>query len=417
MIDVLINDVLSTPSILIGLFVLLGNVLLNQSFAKIISGTFKTIIGFTMLSLGADIVAGALDNFSIMFTEAFGLQALVMNTDAYGALLNESYSLAPIIMVSGMLLNLVIAKYTRFKYIYLSGHLALYMSGMIAMILSDFNIILTLIIGASILALYMAISPAILQKYTTDITGIDDIAVANTGSINFYLSAKIGEFIGDKEQSTEDIKVPKNLGFLQDSAVSMSLTMSILFIFISFFTGAEFIEANLSDGQNFIFFSFMQGIIFASGVQVLLAGINMAIDELVPAFRGIANKLIEGVIPGLDAPVMAKYSPNAMIIGFLSSLTAGIIGMIFLSTIGLPMVIPGMFQHFFIGGVAATYGNSTGGRKGAIVGSFLNGLMMGVLPSIFHILVDSGVSDTIVFGDTDFTLIGIILESIVNLFN
>jgi len=43
-----------------------------------------------MLNLGAGIVAEALDNFSVMFSEAFDLQAAVMNTDAYGAMLTGS---------------------------------------------------------------------------------------------------------------------------------------------------------------------------------------------------------------------------------------------------------------------------------------------------------------------------------------
>ncbi|HLR91654.1 MAG TPA: PTS transporter subunit IIC [Atopostipes sp.] len=46
MLDLLINDILSTPSILIGFFVLIGNVLLKKSSTEVISGTFKTIIGF-----------------------------------------------------------------------------------------------------------------------------------------------------------------------------------------------------------------------------------------------------------------------------------------------------------------------------------------------------------------------------------
>ena len=416
MFDVLVNDVLSTPAILIGLFVLLGNLLLKRSITDTIAGTFKTIIGFTLLNLGASIAADTLNNFSEMFTEAFGLQAAVMNTDAYGALLNDTFGVTPIIMIGGIILNLVIAKYTRFKYIFLTGQIALYMSGTLALVLHSFHPLITIIVGSILLSLYMAISPALLQKYTTNIIGSNDFGIASSGSLSYFLAAKIGEWIGDKEKSVEDIKVPKALGFLQDSTVSMSLTMTILFIFISFFTGSTFIEEQLSNGQNYLFFSFMQGITFAAGIQILLTGINMAIDELIPAFRGIAEKLIDGAIPSLDAPVLAKYSPNAMIIGFLSSLAAGILGMFLLSFTRLPVIIPGMLQHFFIGGVAATYANSTGGRRGAIVAPFVTGLFMAFLPSIFLVFVGHGLSNTVVFGDTDLTLMGILLEAITQLF-
>ena len=416
MFHVLINDVLSTPAILIGIFVLLGNLLLQNSPTKTISGTLKTIIGFSLLTLGAEIAGDTLNSFSVMFTEAFGLQASVMNTDAYGALLNERYSSATIIMMIAMILNLVIAKFTRFKHIYLSGHLVLYLSGMLAMILNDFHPLIAVGLGSILLALYMSLSPHMLQKYTQDILGSDDFGIGNTGSLYFLFAAKLGEMIGDKSKSTEDINVPQSFDFLQDSAVSMSLTMSTLFIIVSLFTGKTFIETNLSNGQNYLFYSFMQGIIFAAGIHVLVTGIHMATNELVPAFRGIADKLINGATPSLDAPIMLSYSPNAMIIGFLSSLTGGVIGMFLMTLTSLPVIIPGMMQHFFLGGVSATYANSTGGRKAAFIAPFIIGLSMAFLPSLFIAFVGGDISDTVVFGDSDFTILGLLLEAFFELF-
>ena len=416
MFHVLINDVLSTPAILIGIFVLLGNLLLQNSPTKTISGTLKTIIGFSLLTLGAEIAGDTLNSFSVMFTEAFGLQASVMNTDAYGALLNERYSSATIIMMIAMILNLVIAKFTRFKHIYLSGHLVLYLSGMLAMILNNFHPLIAVGLGSILLALYMSLSPHMLQKYTQDILGSDDFGIGNTGSLYFLFAAKLGEMIGDKSKSTEDINVPQSFDFLQDSAVSMSLTMSTLFIIVSLFTGKTFIETNLSNGQNYLFYSFMQGIIFAAGIHVLVTGIHMATNELVPAFRGIADKLINGATPSLDAPIMLSYSPNAMIIGFLSSLTGGVIGMFLMTLTSLPVIIPGMMQHFFLGGVSATYANSTGGRKAAFIAPFIIGLSMAFLPSLFIAFVGGDISDTVVFGDSDFTILGLLLEAFFGLF-
>jgi len=69
-----------------------------------------------------------------------------------------------------------------------------------------------------------------------------------------------------------------------------------------------------------------------------------------------------------------------------------------------------------LGGVTATYGNSTGGRRGALIGSFVNGIMMAILPSLFLLFIDSGVSDTVVFGDSDYTIFGLLLETIFSFF-
>jgi hypothetical protein len=44
------------------------------------------------------------------------------------------------------------------------------------------------------------------------------------GSIGYFTLAWIGKRLGNKAQSTEDIKVSKSLGFLRDTSVAMSLT-------------------------------------------------------------------------------------------------------------------------------------------------------------------------------------------------
>ena len=407
--DIIINEILTTPAILIGLFVMIGNVLLKKPLADIISGTFKTIIGFTMLFTGAGIVGGSLEYFSLMFAEAFGLQGVVINTDAWGALLTDTYGLSSIILVVGMILNIFLARFTRFKYIFLAGNISLYIAGMLGMILKDFSPLVTISVGPIVLALYMILSPALTHKYTAEIAGTDEFALANPGNTTYFLAGKLGRLFGDKDKSIDDINVPKSLGFLQDSTVTMSLTMALLFILMRLFIGPEFVEVNLSNGQHYLFFSFMQGITFTVGVLVLMYGINLAVEELTESFKGIGERFIPGDTPAVDAAVMAKYSPNAMIVGFLVSFSTSLVAIMFLQMFNLPITIPSVLLHFFIGGIAATFGNKTGGRRGAIIGAVTNGLMMGILPSIFLTYV-GGVDSSIIFGDADYGIIGILVE-------
>ncbi len=51
------------------------------------------------------------------------------------------------------------------------------------------------------------------------------------------------------------------------------------------------------------------------------------IAEIVPAFKGISDKLVPNARPALDCPVVFPYAPNAVLVGFLSSFAAGLIGM------------------------------------------------------------------------------------------
>lgn len=46
----------------------------------------------------------------------------------------------------------------------------------------------------------------------------------------------------------------------------------------------------------------------------------MAIGEIVPAFKGIADRFVKGAKPALDAPTVFPFAPNAVIIGFYAAL-------------------------------------------------------------------------------------------------
>ncbi len=78
------------------------------------------------------------------------------------------------------------------------------------------------------------------------------------GSVGYLAAGFVGSKFGNKEKTTEQIQVPKSLGFLRDTSVSMSLTMAVLFFIVAPFAGKEFIETELSNGQNYLVYSFMQ---------------------------------------------------------------------------------------------------------------------------------------------------------------
>ena len=95
----------------------------------------------------------------------------------------------------------------------------------------------------------------------------------------------------------------------------------------------------------------------------------MILGDLIPAFQGIATKIIPNAIPAVDCAVFFTYAPTAVVLGFLSSFIGGIIGMLILGAVGGVLIIPGLVPHFFCGATAGIYGNATGGRRGAAVGA------------------------------------------------
>ncbi|MFJ8086943.1 PTS ascorbate transporter subunit IIC [Lysinibacillus sp. NPDC095746] len=419
MLDVIMNDILGTPAILVGLFAFVGLLIQKKSTSTVLSGTLKTIMGFVILGAGASVLIGSLNHFSKMFDHAFHIQGVIPNNEAIVAAAQTSFGTSTaMIMVFGMIMNILFARFTPFKYIFLTGHHTLFMACLIAASLSVGGMSGTplIIVGSIILGLCMVIFPAMLQPTVRQITGSDDFAVGHFGSVGYYVSAKIGKLLGNKAKSTEDIKVPKSLGFLKDTSVAVSLTMSLFFIIIALFAGSSYIETQLSGGSNFIVFAIIQAITFAAGVYIILAGVRMLISEIVPAFKGIADKLVPNTKPALDCPTIFPFAPNAVIIGFLFSFVAGLVSMFILPLIGLKVIVPGLVPHFFTGATAGVFGNATGGRRGAIVGAFANGLMISFIPALLLIFMgDIGYEGT-TFGDSDFGIVGIILINIVKLF-
>ncbi|QPA32217.1 PTS ascorbate transporter subunit IIC [Thermaerobacillus caldiproteolyticus] len=420
MFDFIMKDVLGSPAILVGLFAFIGLLLQKKSFPDIVSGTLKTIMGFVILGGGAGILIGSLNIFGKMFEKAFHIQGVIPNNEAIVAIAQKTFGKeTAMIMLFGMVVNILIARFTRFKYIFLTGHHTLFMACLISAVFATGGVtgIPLVIVGSIILGSLMVFMPAILQPYMRQITGTDQIALGHFGSIGYFTSAWIGKLLGNKAQSTEDIKVPKSLGFLRDTSVAMSLTMVILFFIVAPFAGKEFIEKQLSDGVNFLVFSLMQGITFAAGVYVVLAGVRMLIAEIVPAFKGIADKVVQDAKPALDCPAVFPYAPNAVIIGFLSSFVAGIISMFILPLVGLKVIVPGLIPHFFTGAAAGVFGNATGGRRGAVFGAFANGILISFLPALLLPVLGSLGFEGTTFGDSDFGIVGILLGYLIKLFS
>lgn len=419
MLDVIMNDILGTPAILVGLFAFVGLLIPKKSASTVLSGTLKTIMGFVILGAGATVLIGSLNHFSNMFDHAFNVQGVIPNNEAIVAAAQTNFGTATaMIMVFGMIMNILFARITPLKYIFLTGHHTLFMACLIAASLSvgGMSGASLIIVGSILLGICMVVFPAILQPTVRQITGSDDFAVGHFGSIGYYVSAKIGKLFGNKAKSTEDIKVPKSLGFLRDTSVAVSLTMSLFFIIVALFSGQTYIETQLSGGSNFIVFAIIQAITFAAGVYIILAGVRMLIAEIIPAFKGIADKLVPNTKPALDCPTIFPFAPNAVIIGFLFSFVAGLVSMFILPLIGLKVIVPGLVPHFFTGAAAGVFGNATGGRVGSMVGAFANGLIISFIPAILLIFMgDIGYEGTS-FGDSDFGIVGIIIINILKLF-
>ncbi|HAR5770030.1 TPA: PTS ascorbate transporter subunit IIC [Staphylococcus pseudintermedius] len=412
----LIVDVLSQPAILVALIAFIGLVVQKKPVSVVTSGTIKTILGFLVLSAGAGVVVQSLEPFGKIFQHAFGVQGVVPNNEAIISIALEKYgTTAALIMVFGMLVNILIARVSNLKFIFLTGHHTFYMVAFLAIILTVGHIkgVLTVILGALILGLIMAVFPALAQPTMRKITGNDQVALGHFGTVSYWAAGEVGKLFKGHSKSTEEINFPKGLSFLRESTISISLTMILLYLIASLFAGVGYVHDEISKDQNFIVFSLIQGVTFAAGVFIILTGVRLILAEIVPAFKGISEKLVPHSKPALDCPIVFPYAQNAVLIGFFVSFLTGVLGMFVMFLIGGVVILPGVVPHFFLGATSGVFGNARGGIKGAVAGSALNGLLITFLPLLFlPFLGDLGLAST-TFSDTDFLVVGIVFGNIV----
>lgn len=405
-------DIASTPAILVALIAVIGLLLQKKATPDIVKGGIKTFVGFLVVSGGAGIVQSSLNPFGTMFEQAFHLSGVVPNNEAIVAVALTKYgSATALIMFAGMIFNILIARFTKFKYIFLTGHHTLYMPCMIAVIMtvSGFKSAPLIIFGGLALGIIMSVSPAFVQKFMIQLTGNDKVALGHFSSLGYWLSGTIGGLVGDKSKSTEDIKFPKSLSFLRDSTVSITISMTIIYLIVAIFASPAWIAKELSNGTHGHVFALQLAGQFAAGVFVILAGVRLILGEIVPAFKGISEKLVPNSKPALDCPIIYPYAPNAVLLGFISSFAGGLVSMAVMIMTGTTVILPGVVPHFFCGATAGVIGNAAGGVRGATVGAFMQGILISYLPIfLMPVLGRLGFKGT-TFSDADFGLSGIIL--------
>ncbi|MCH5463941.1 PTS ascorbate transporter subunit IIC [Levilactobacillus tujiorum] len=411
-----IVSIVSTPAILVALIAMLGLALQKKPGTKTLEGTIKTFVGFLVLTGGAGIIQGALAPFASMFKFALHVQGVVPSNEAVVAIALQQYgSTTALIMFVGMVVNVLLARFTKFKYIFLTGQAMLYVSCLTAVVLISTGMksgVGTILLGGLFEGTLLTVTPALCQPFMRKITGGDSVAMGHTGNIGYATAGLMGKWFGNAKKSTEDIKFPKGLSFLRDSTVSITLVMAIVYLILALVSGPNFIETKLSSGSNFLVYAITQAGTFAAGFYVVLAGVRMILGEIVPAFQGIATKLVPNAKPALDVPIIFPYAQNALLIGFFVSFIVGTLSMFAMIAMGTTVIIPGVVGHFFCGGAAGIYGNATGGRRGAIIGSTVNSLLISWLPLLILPVLGGLKLAASTFADTDYLIPGILLGNL-----
>ena len=401
-VDFIIQNILTQAAVTISLIALLGLVLQKKSVGQVLSGTFKTLLGFEVLSAGSSIIQASLAYFAIIFKHGFHTKGLIPSIEAINGQAMNQLGLGnqiALTLLGIFVVNIIIARFTKWKYVFLTGQALLWMATMctIGGHFAGFSGVTNILVGSVVGGIFATAMPAIAQPIVRKITGNDAIALGHFCTIGYMVEAGAAWLFGERgenKHSVEELKLPKSMEFLQDTYLSVMVVMVPLYIITALFAGPKWAGQGAGD-VNYMVYAFLQSIQFVVGVYVLLAGVRLLLGEIVPAFRGIAMKLVPDSIPALDCPVLFPYSPNAVIVGFITTTIGTVIGMFFFPVLGLAVILPGMVTNFFAGGTAGIFGNAVGGRRGAIIGGIVHGLFITLLPALLvGVLASMGFADS-----------------------
>jgi PTS system ascorbate-specific IIC component len=174
-----------------------------------------------------------------------------------------------------------------------------------------------LVILATIMtAIYLVVAPNLMKPLVKEVTGDDSFTIGHPTTTLSVISGYLGKLIGNKEKSTEDIKFPKGLGFLREVSITGSIVIALTYIVMSFILRAmgkflvRFGVTLLVILARLLTFSPNRSSLELASLSCFW-GVRMLIAEIVPAFKGIADKVVPGAIPALDCPVLFNYAPNA----------------------------------------------------------------------------------------------------------
>lgn len=409
------------PTFMLGLVALLGLLLQRKTFSEVVSGTIKTMAGVIILFSAVDLLVGVISPISTMFGKVYAFQGEPISVD-WTAFLSEYGIPVVLVMVFGFFVNILLARLTKLKYVFLTGHIMFWNAFMVVAALADAGKIkgvALIVLGSLIQGVLATVLPALIAPFVFKLTGTKDFTIGHTTTILAVIGAWIGKLVGDPSKSTEDLKISDNWSFLKSMTISTSLIMFLLYLVMGFIAGPAWAAETFSGGSQPIWYLWIiyQGILFGASLTILLTGVRLMLAEIVPAFHGIAKKIVPDAVPALDCPMVFPYGQNALAIGFPIAMIASLATLVIFGAIGYRYVLlPLVVAAFFDVGPAAVLANATGGRRGAIVASIVGGVLLIVFQALSLPFVANTAAGFInAFGGNDFSIIAIVVGGVARL--
>ncbi|WP_144720864.1 PTS transporter subunit IIC [Agrococcus jejuensis] len=411
------DNLFSQVAILIGLIALVGLALQRKPIEEVVAGAMRATIGVVILNIGIDLFIGGLVAFQAIVSSAMGLQPPAAESTL--AEFNAGPgSVVPLIIAGGFVVHLVVVRiFPAARFVYLTGHLMYWMAVVLAAtIVEAFGEVDRWVVagaGAVIIGCYWVLQPLWTQPLMRKVMGDDTVGLAHTTS-TLALAAGYGARalrLGDPvRHDSERLRLPKALSFFKDITVSTAFVTGIIMLVAIAFADAAIVEEQMAGSAVLPWvWGLLQALRFAAGIAILLFGVRMFLAEIVPAFRGLSEKVLPGTKPALDIPVTFTKAPTSVMVGFITSTVVFLILMGVFALAGWFVLVPPMIMLFFGGGAGGVFGNAVAGWRGAVFGGLLNGVVLAFGQWIGWGLYGSTAPELATLADPDWYAVGWIL--------
>ncbi|MBN1314253.1 MAG: hypothetical protein JXA42_02255 [Anaerolineales bacterium] len=377
-ISFLSNQIFSDAAIMFGLVTLVGLLLQRKPVSQVIMGTAKAIIGLLILLEGASLLTSLTTPVASWIGILLNVEGVQPSMWTVLGISMQHFGFAVgVSMILGFVLNLLLARFTPYRFVNVTGHIMLVWGSFVVGVLAGYGLEGTPLIIAGTIAcglsywlaptlMYPALKERITDEWSLCMPCVSGVLAAYWG----------GRLFGEPDKGLEDLQVPDYLTWLRDSVVNIAILSMVLWLILGLLVGKEVVQG-AAGTQNWIIFLIMMGAKFSGGIAIILYGVRMLIAEIVPAFAGIADKLFPGALLGLDYPTVYGLSPMAVFVGFLMKLAGAVVGTLLMALFGMPVVVmPSVFMDFWDGALIGVVADRIGGRKAAIIIPFIWGIVV-----------------------------------------
>lgn len=403
------DNVFGQVPVLIGLITFIGLALQRKRVEELIGGTLRATVGVVILFIGVDVFIGGLTGFQAVLASAMGTTPPASERTLADFLGQHGGTVALVITTAFALHLLLVRVFPAARYLYLTGHLMFWISTITVAVLVEIspqaNQLTLVLCAAGVVAAYWTLQPLWMRPLMRKVLPDDKFGYAHTSSLTCVLTGLAARPLGSNvKHDTEKLRVPRQLSFFKDVNVSTALVISALMLVAVVFADRAVVAEQataISDTLSPWVWWLMIGLRFAAGIAILLFGVRMFLAEIVPAFKGLSDKVIPGTRPALDAPTVFPVSPTAVLVGFVTATALFLVLVGAFAAADWFTLAPPMIMLFFVGGSAGVFGNAVAGWRGAVLGGLLTGVTLAVGQAVTWGMLDSTAPELATLADPD----------------